>query len=223
MNRGINAGVHTAEGQRGVVAAKHILAAQAGAEMLERGGNAVDAAVATAFAVGVAEPWMSGLGGIGYMVIQPANGCAPQVIDYGPIAPRAAGPDTFEIVEGRSTGLFPWPLVRDDANHHGWRSPVTPGVVRGLGLALERFGRLDLATILQPAIGLAADGVPVTWWTTLRIAIDAPYLSQYPETARTFLPGSFALAPSTSDENPPHLLRQPELAETLERLAAHRR
>src|SRR4051812_8642050 len=105
---GINAGIHSAEGERGVVAAKHILAARAGVEMLERGGNAVDAAVATAFAVGVAEPWMNGLGGVGYVVIQPADNTPPQVVDYGPVAPRAARENTFEIVGGRSTGLFPW-------------------------------------------------------------------------------------------------------------------
>src|SRR5919198_4577546 len=99
--RGINAGIHSAEGSRGVVAAKHILAARAGVEMLEKGGNAVDAAVATAFAVGVAEPWMSGLGGVGYMVIQPADGSAPQVVDYGPIAPSSATPDMFAIEEGK--------------------------------------------------------------------------------------------------------------------------
>ena len=216
---GINAGIHAAEGRRGVVAAKHILAARAGVEMLERGGNAVDAAVATAFAVGVAEPWMSGLGGVGYMVIQPADGAAPQVVDYGPIAPRAASPDMFELVEGRSSGLFPWPLVKDDANNHGSRSVVTPGVARGLGLALAHFGRLDLATVIQPAIRLAADGVPITWWTTLRAAIDAPLLQRYPETARTFLPDGFAPAPRTSDEQPPRLLSQPDLAETLDRIA----
>ena len=216
---GINAGIHVAEGRRGVVAAKHILAARAGVEMLEGGGNAVDAAVATAFAVGVAEPWMSGLGAIGYMVIQPADGAPPLVVDYGPIAPRAASPDTFELTDGRSSGLFPWPLVKDDANHHGWRSVVTPGMARGLGLALTRFGRLDLSTVVQPAIRLAAEGVPITWWTTLRAAIDAPLIQHYPETARTFLPGGFAPMPRSSDEQPPRLLRQPELAETLARIA----
>src|SRR5262245_49232871 len=214
---GINAGIHTAEGRRGVVAAKHILAARAGTDMLERGGNAVDAAVATAFAVGVAEPWMSGLGGVGFMVIQPADGSPPQVVDYGPIAPRRAAPDTFELAEGRSAGLFPWPMVKDDANHHGWRSVVVPGVARGLGLALARFGRLDLATVLQPALDLAADGVPITWWMTLRAAIDAPLIQRYPETARTFLPDGFAPLPRSSDEQPLRVLRQPELAGTLGR------
>ena len=216
---GVNAGIHAAEGRRGVVAAKHILAARAGIEMLERGGNAVDAAAATAFAVGVAEPWMSGLGGVGFMVIQPADGSVPQVIDYGPIAPRRATPDVFTLTEGRSTGLFNWPLVKDDANHHGWQSVVVPGVARGVGLALARFGRLDLATILQPAIRLASDGVPITWWTTLRAAIDAPLIERYPETARTFLPDGFAPMPRASDEQPARLLRQPDLAETLERIA----
>jgi gamma-glutamyltranspeptidase/glutathione hydrolase len=219
--QGLNAGVPFAEGNRGVVAAKHILAAQAGVQMLERGGNAVDAAVATAFAIGVVEPWMNGLGGVGYMVIQPASGEAPLVVDYSAVAPRAAHAEMFSIVDGRSSGLFPWPLVADDANQQGWRSVCVPGTARGLGLALERFGRLDLPTVMAPAIRLAADGFPVSWWTTLRIAIDAPTLVRYPETARTFMPNGFALTSPASNELPATLLVQAELAETLQRLARY--
>jgi gamma-glutamyltranspeptidase / glutathione hydrolase len=186
--------------------------------MLEHGGNAVDAAVATAFAIGVAEPWMSGLGGIGFMVVQPADGSAPQVVDYGPIAPRKASPTMFELVPGKSTGLFPWPNVRNDENNHGWRSVVPPGTAKGLGLALERFGKLSLATVLAPAIRLASEGVPITWWTTLRAAVDAPTIALYPETARTFLPNGFTPLPRTSDEQPPRVVVQPDLAATLERI-----
>ena len=189
--------------------------------MLERGGNAVDAAVATAFAIGVVEPWMNGLGGVGYMVVQPASGEPPLVVDYSAVAPRAAHAEMFSIVAGRSTGLFPWPLVADDANQQGWRSVCVPGTARGLGLALERLGRLDLSTVLAPAIRLAADGFPVSWWTTLRIAIDAPTLVRYPETARTFMPNGFAVCSPASNELPPTLLAQPELAETLQRLARY--
>ena len=170
--------VREAVGRRGAVAAKHALAARAGAAMLERGGNAVDAAVATAFTVGVAEPWMSGLGGGGYMVVREGGSGQTFVVAYGMRAPLAARPDLFEIVPGRSSGLFPWPLVRDDANHQGWRAIAVPGTAAGLALALERFGRLDLATVLQPAIRAAADGVPVTWHTTLRIALDAAVIAR---------------------------------------------
>jgi gamma-glutamyltranspeptidase / glutathione hydrolase len=202
-----------------VVAAKHILAAHAGAEMLERGGNAVDAAVATAFTAGVVEPWMSGLGGGGYMVIQPASDQPPWVVDYAVVSPRAAREDMWEIVEGRSTGLFPWPMVKDDANHQGWRSVAVPGVAAGLGLALERFGTLDLPTVLAPAIHAAANGFPVSWHATLRIAVEAPILAAYPETARTFLPNGYPLVAPSSNELPPILIVQPGLADTLERLA----
>jgi gamma-glutamyltranspeptidase/glutathione hydrolase len=187
--------------------------------MLERGGNAVDAAVATALAIGVVEPWMSGLGGTGFMVVQPASGESPVVVNYGPIAPRAARPDLFEVVGGPSGGLFPWPMVKDDANQQGWRSPVVPGTARGLGLALERFGRLNLATVVEPARRLAADGFPANWYLTLRVALDAATIARYPETARTFLPGGFPLTPASSGELPPRLVVQPDLAETLERLA----
>jgi gamma-glutamyltranspeptidase/glutathione hydrolase len=219
--RGLNAGIPFAEGRGGVVAAKHVLAAEAGLEMLHQGGNAVDAACATAFATGVVEPWMSGLGGIGYMVIQPASGEPPVVVDYGPVAPRAAREDTFEIVAGAATGPFPWAPVKDDANHQGWRSVAVPGMARGVGLALARFGRLGLPTVLAPAIRLARDGFPVSWNATLRIAIDASIIARYPETARTFLPEGLPPSPPVSDELPAQRIVQTDLANTLSRLAEH--
>lgn len=211
--------VHEATGTRGVVAAKHGLAAEAGLEMLRRGGNAVDAAVAAAFASGVVEPWMSGIGGGGYMVIRRGDTGEAVVVDYSLRAPLAAREDMFEIVPGRSSGLFPWPLVRDDANHQGWLSVAVPGTVAGLALALERFGRLDLATVMEPAIRLAAEGFPVTWYATLRIAVEAPLLARYPETARIFLPGGLPARPAAGEDLPPERIVQPDLAETLRRIA----
>src|SRR5207248_5702891 len=94
-----------------------------------------------------------------------------------------------------------------------------PGTARGLGLALERFGRLDLPTVLEPARRLATEGVPITWWTTLRVAIEAPTIARFRETARTFLPDGFPPTPRTSDDQPARVLRQPDLADTLERIA----
>src|SRR5690348_9957913 len=116
---------------RGVVAPKHPLAARAGIEMLNRGGNAVDAAVATAFAVGVIEPWMSGLGGGGYMVVaKPAAvgrhdgasahpGEAASVVEFGMRSPLAAHAEMFELEDGYDTELFGWRRVREQANIHG--------------------------------------------------------------------------------------------------------
>lgn len=210
-----------ARGRRGAVAAKHPLAAAAGLEILARGGNAVDAAVATAFALGVVEPWMSGLGGGGYLVVQPPGDGAARVVDYGLRAPLAATPDMFALDRSGATapGLFPWPLVEDDANHHGWRAVAVPGAVHGLALALERFGRLDLPMVLAPAISLASDGVPVDWYTTLRIALDMPFLARDPETAARFLPGGFPLRAAAGGEIVQTVLRQPDLAETLRRVA----
>lgn len=209
---------HQARGERGVVAAKHRLAAEAGVWAMEQGGNAVDAAVATAFASGVVEPWMSGIGGGGFTVVRLPDG-STHVVDAGVRAPLAARSTMYETMEGRATGLFPWPPVRDDANHQGWRAVAVPGQVAGLALLVERFGRLSLARLLQPPIRLAADGFPVSWFTTLRVAMDSAIIARYPETARTFLPNGFPVRPPAGGELPPTLLKQPALADTLERIA----
>ena len=86
--------------EHGMVAAKHELAAEVGIDVLQAGGNVVDAAVATAFAVGVVEPFMSGIGGGGLMVIHLADRRENIAIDYGMVAPKAARPDLYELVEG---------------------------------------------------------------------------------------------------------------------------
>jgi gamma-glutamyltranspeptidase / glutathione hydrolase len=211
---------------RGVVAAKHVLAARAGVEMLNRGGNAVDAAVAAAFAIGVIEPWMSGLGGGGYMVVaRPSASSAHKhpaetasVVEFGMRSPLAAHAEMFELEDGYDTELFGWRRVRGQANIHGPRSIAVPGVPAGLALALRRFGSMPLATVLRPAIALARDGFPVEWTTTLQVALDAATLRRYEEAAALFMPDGMPIVPSTTPRS--RILKQPDLARTLEALAS---
>jgi len=202
-----------------MVAAKTPQAAEAGAAILRGGGNAVDAAAATAFAAGVAEPWMNGVGGGGYLVVA-GPGVAPAVVAFPMVAPGGATPGMFPLSGGGAdAGLFGWPAVVDDANLHGPRSVAVPGVVAGLALALERFGTRPLAAALAPAIRLAAEGVPVTWHTTLTVARDLATLKRYPATAAVFLDAA-GNPPVSLDQAAPTLLRQPDLARTLETIAA---
>ncbi|HVB10031.1 MAG TPA: gamma-glutamyltransferase [Bacillota bacterium] len=200
-------------GRRGMVAAKHELAAAAGIEMLRRGGNAIDAAVATALAVGVVEPWMNGLGGCGYLVYREASG-ATHVVEYGVRAPMAARPDMFPLAGPPSAdAFFPWPAVRGDINSVGPLSVAVPGTPAGLALAAERFGSLSLRELAQPAIRLARDGFPVDWYSGSIIARDWRNISRYPATAATFGSGGFPLGPGLGLETP--RIRQPQLADTL--------
>src|SRR5229473_8114793 len=92
----------------GVVAAQNGVAATIGAEILAAGGSAVDAVVATAFALSVREPWNSGLGGIGFMVVHPAGGGRAEVVDFGPVAPAGLDPALFPLTEETRTELFTW-------------------------------------------------------------------------------------------------------------------
>ncbi len=200
-------------GRKGMVAAKHPLAAAAGVQMLRRGGNAVDAAVATALAVGVVEPWMNGLGGCGYLVLRQADG-ATHVVEYGVRAPMAARPDMFPL-EGppSADAFFPWPSVRGDVNAQGPLSVAVPGTPAGLALAAERFGRLPLRELAQPAIALAREGFPVDWYSGSIIARDWRNISRYPATAAVFGSEGFPLGPGLGLETP--RIRNPRLAETL--------
>jgi len=201
----------------GMVAAKTAAAAEAGVAMLRRGGNAVDAAVATAFASAVVEPWMNGLGGGGYMVVHLPDH-APSVVEFPMVAPAGARPDDFPLAgHGTDTALFGWPSVKDQANIVGHRSVAIPGSVAGLALALETFGTRSLAETLDAAIHLATDGVPVTWHTTLSIARDLANLVRFPATAEIFCPAGIPLA--TIEQDRPAILRQPDLGRTLETIA----
>lgn len=208
-----------AHGRGGMVAAKTPGAAAAGAEVLRRGGNAVDAAVTTAFTAAVVEPWMNGIGGGGYMVVQ-APDEAPAVVEYPMTAPAGARPEMFPLSGGAiDEALFGWPRVVDDANLWGYRSVAVPGTVAGLALALERWGTISLAEALAPAIRWADEGFPVFWHTTLTIARDIATLRRFPVTAAIFLDGD-GNPPVTQEQHRPRLLRQEDLAKTLRAIAS---
>ena len=201
----------------GIVAAQNATAAQIGAEMLAAGGTAVDTVVATAFALAAVEPWNSGLGGIGVMIVQQAGAERAEVVDFGPISPRHLDPAAYPLTGEMRTELFTWPQVVGDRNMHGPLSFVIPSAVRGYGVAVERFGRMPWRDLLSPAIRLARSGLPVDWFTTIKVAAAAADLRRYDESWRVWLPDGLPPVPPPEAENPRLLLGR--LPDTLERLA----
>ncbi len=206
-----------ARSRGGIVATQNRIAGEAGVKILKAGGNAVDASVATGLALAAVEPWNSGLGGVGFMLVYLAKEKRVQVVDFGPISPGALNPADFPLVGGFTSDLFTWPTVKDDRNVHGPNSIAVPGHVAGLSLALEKFGKLKFRDVIQPAIALAEQGIAVDWYLTLKIAITAKELSKYPSSANVYLPGGFP--PVTPAGSSLDRLQLKGLAKTMRRLA----
>ncbi len=206
-----------AHSRHGVVASQNRIAAAAGAKVLAGGGNAVDAAAATSFALAAIEPWNCGLGGVGFMLIYLAREQRVQVVDFGPISPRRLDPADYPLTGGFTTDLFTWPTVQDDRNVHGPLAFAVPGHVDGIGLALERFGTRAFSEMLQPAIELAEQGIAVDWFLTLKVATMARELSRYPSTRAVWLP--HGMPPVTPPGAPLQRLVLKGLAGTLRQLA----
>lgn len=136
----------------GVVAAQHVRAAQAGAEVLAAGGDAIDAAVAVSFAIGVLEPWMSGPAGGGAMMIWRNDTEEAHALNYGMRASAALDPQAYPLSgDGKSSDLFPWKSVTGDRNVIGATSVAVPGTVAGIAAAHERFGRMPWGELLSPS------------------------------------------------------------------------
>ncbi len=206
-----------ASGRRGIVASQSWDAAQAGIAVLDAGGNAVDAAVAAAFALAAVEPWNSGLGGVGFALVHRAAQARAEVVDFGPRAPRGLDPSLFRLSGGGRRGLSPWPEVEGHANVHGPLSFVIPSAVAGCATMLERWGRLPLREVMAPAIALARRGLALDWYTTLRVAESASVLRNYEESARIYLPEG--LPPVTPYQGTLGFFGLGALLGTLERLA----
>lgn len=184
-----------------VVASDQALASEAGVEILRRGGNAVDAAVATGFALAVTHPAAGNIGGGGFMVIRMKDG-EVAALDYREVAPLAATRDMYLDAEGNRT----------DRMIVGHLAVAVPGSVAGLAEAHRRFGRLTFADVLAPAIRLAEEGFPLDTLTAMGLRFIAPMLTRFS--------GRNLLYPDGSSLGPGERLIQSDLAGTLRRIAA---
>lgn len=204
----------------GVVAAQHRRAAEVGAAVLDAGGDAVDAAIATSFAIGVVEPWMSGPAAGGTMVLWRAKEGKARVIDFGCRSPRELNPANYPLSgAGKSSDLFPWPAVVEDRNVMGATAVAVPGAVAGMDLAHKHFGRMPWKDLVTPAAQLAEAGLLVDWYTTLVTAANARVLSQDPDTAAMFLAeGHWPIAGDWTSLTERHL-NQKAFAQTLQQIA----
>ncbi len=186
----------------GMVATDEELGSRAGVEILKRGGNAVDAGVAVAFALAVVEPAAGNIGGGGFMLVRLANGEAT-FLDYRETAPGKATRDMYIGPDGK---------LDLEASLIGYRSVAVPGTVSGLELALKTYGTMKLADVMAPAIGLAEQGFPVSEKLAEELQRERPKLQRFSVSRRIFLnDGKLFQAGDT--------LRQPELAATLKRIA----
>ena len=205
--------------QSGIVSAQAHAAAEIGASILGDGGNAVDAAIATSFALGVAEPWMSGIGGGGYMVLHHPDWKEAKVVDFGMKTPAGLRPSDYPIIEGQGGDLFSWPAVKDDANLKGARAVAIPGQVAGMGLAHEAFGTLPWSSLVAPAAQLARKGLEVDWYCQLILSGAAADLAECAEMRRTFFTADGFPKSSMWVANKSTICNFSPLADTLEHLA----
>mgnify|MGYP001815400968 FL=1 len=205
------------ETRGGAVASQSRLAAEAGAAVLAGGGNAIDAAVVTALAVGVAEPWMSGLGGGGCLLLRLAGESRVRALDFGMRSPVGLDVEDYPLAEsGADSDLFGWPAVIDQRNLRGASAVAVPGQVAGLAEVLERFGTLPWAEALAPAIALADEGIALDWYSQLQITNAVTDLRRDPGCRAVYLDDD-GLPPGPLVT--PRMLRNDALPACLRRLA----
>lgn len=190
--------------RNGMVVGAERLATEIGSQILQQGGNVVDAAVATGFALAVTYPRAGNLGGGGFMLIHLAEGKRQVFIDYRETAPAAASRDMFLLPDGKED------LQRE---YFSLQSAGVPGTVAGLLYALETYGSLSRQQVLAPAIALAENGIPVSFALSYELLTGGQRLRQDPEALRLFYKadGSALQVGET--------WRQPELAWTLRQIA----
>ena len=186
--------------QHAMVASIHELASQAGVQIMKSGGNAVDAAVATGFALAVVHPQAGNLGGGGFLLLRQANGDV-HFVDFREKAPAAATENMYLDAQGN---------VIPDASVVGYKAIGVPGSVAGLVYAERNFGKLSLQNVIAPAIKLAREGFPLAWDDA--DDLKDKDLARFPESRRILQrDGNFY--------RQGEILKQPELARTLERIA----
>ena len=184
-----------------VVASIDEMASKAGVEIMRQGGNAVDAAVATGFALAVVYPQAGNLGGGGFMLLRTADG-KTHFIDFREEAPAAATAGMYLDAQGN---------VIPGASEYGYKAIGVPGSVAGLVYAEKKYGKLPLPQVMAPAIRLARSGFVLTWQQAQDLREDS-HLADYPESRKIFQrDGNFY--------KQYEIFRQPDLAHTLERIA----
>jgi gamma-glutamyltranspeptidase / glutathione hydrolase len=194
------AATHPVHTQHAIVVSVHPLAADVGVEIMHAGGNAVDAAVATGFALAVVLPGAGNIGGGGFMLVRMADG-KTHFLDYREKAPAAATRDMYLDGQGN---------VIEGASEIGYRSIGVPGSVAGMVYAEQKWGKLTLKQVMAPAIKLARDGYTLTWGEAQEL--HDQYLTKFAESRRVFQrDGNYYL--------PGDVFRQPDLARTLERIS----
>jgi len=186
--------------QHAMVVTVHQIASRVGVEIMQAGGNAIDAAVATGFALAVVHPPAGNIGGGGFMLIRMADGTA-HFLDYREKAPAAATRDLYLDSQGN---------VIEGASEIGYKSIAVPGSVAGLVHAEKKWGKLTLKQVMAPAIKLARDGYPLTWEEARDFHDHG--LAKFAESRRVFQRNG-------DYYNPGDIFRQPDLARTLERIA----
>ena len=196
------AGFRPAPAEHGMVASVHHLASGAGVRMMQQGGNAVDAAVATAFALAVVHPAAGNLGGGGFMLLRLADG-RTHFLDFRETAPAAATSTMYQDARGN---------VIPELSTVGYKAVGVPGSVKGLVYAEAHFGRLGLTRVLQPAIQLAREGYALSYAEAQDLSGDSG-LARFPDSRRIFQNGGRGWHAGD-------IFRQPELARTLARIAA---
>jgi gamma-glutamyltranspeptidase/glutathione hydrolase len=188
----------------GMVVTSHYLASEVGNNILKKGGNAVDAAVATAFALAVTLPSAGNIGGGGFLVYHGSDGIKT-TFNFREKAPLAATRNMYLGEDGK---------IKDNSNHEGLLSVGVPGTVAGLFAAHQKMGKLPWATLLTPAIELAEKGFPSTYNMNWFLKWAKENKDKYPSTAKAFLKNGEEIY------TPGEIWKQPDLSETLKRIQA---
>jgi gamma-glutamyltranspeptidase/glutathione hydrolase len=194
------ASTHPVHASHAIVVSVHELASHAGVEIMQAGGNAIDAAVATGFALAVVHPPAGNIGGGGFMLIRMADG-KTHFLDYREKAPAAATRDMYLDAQGN---------VIEGASEIGFKAISVPGSVAGMVYAEQKYGKLTLKQVMAPAIHLAREGYALTWEEAADM--HDRHLAEFPESRRVFQRNGDYYKPGET-------FRQPDLARTLERIA----
>jgi gamma-glutamyltranspeptidase/glutathione hydrolase len=196
----LRAAVHPVHAQHAIVVSVHELASQVGVETMQAGGNAVDAAVATGFALAVVHPPAGNIGGGGFMLIRMADGNT-HFLDYREKAPAAATREMYLDAQGN---------VIPGASEIGYKAIGVPGSVAGMVYAEHKYGKLTLKQVMAPAIRLAREGYVLTWEEAADL--EDRHLAEFPESRRIFQRNGDFYKPGET-------FRQPDLARTLQRIS----